>query len=295
MQQNIDLNIENYDLDDLLNLFHLKYNFGENDLKKAKKIVLKLHPDKSGLDKQYFLFFCKAYRMLGTIHKHRYKVFDPNTEYVAEVDKQNQLLIDGLLKKNNAEFNNWFNEAFEKINIVDEERSTGYGDWIKSDDGVDDTGVCVKNKDAMHRQIEQKKQMLSAIVSKREIEDYYTGIGAGTSCRNIDGSAPELYSSEIFSKLKYDDVKRAHTETVVPVCDADYNNIPKFANLESYNRYRNSHNIKPITNNKANNYLNNKKDNDDKININIAYNLAKQDEQMESANKSWWSNLRLLQ
>ena len=36
-----DLNIDNYDLEDLLNLFHLKYEFDENDLKLAKSKSIK--------------------------------------------------------------------------------------------------------------------------------------------------------------------------------------------------------------------------------------------------------------
>ena len=55
----VDLNIDNYNFDDLLNLFGLKMKFSEDDLKKAKRSVLMTHPDKSGLDKQYFMFFTK--------------------------------------------------------------------------------------------------------------------------------------------------------------------------------------------------------------------------------------------
>ena len=36
---NFDLNIDNYDLEDLLNLFHLNYEFDENDLKRAKTLA----------------------------------------------------------------------------------------------------------------------------------------------------------------------------------------------------------------------------------------------------------------
>ena len=35
--EHLDLNIHNYGLNDLLNLFKLPFQFGENDLKKAKK------------------------------------------------------------------------------------------------------------------------------------------------------------------------------------------------------------------------------------------------------------------
>ena len=55
------LYITNYKLNDLLKLFNLDFNFTIDDLKRAKKVVMQTHPDKSKLDKQYFLFFSKAY------------------------------------------------------------------------------------------------------------------------------------------------------------------------------------------------------------------------------------------
>ena len=70
----LDLNIDNYDFDDLLNLFNLDYNFTELDLKSAKRRVLMTHPDKSGLEKSYFMFFTKAYKMLSQIYYFRGKI-----------------------------------------------------------------------------------------------------------------------------------------------------------------------------------------------------------------------------
>ena len=67
----VDLDIDNYNLDDLLSLFKLDMNFGEEELRSAKKIVLKMHPDKSGLDKEYFMFFSKAYKLLYSLHTFR--------------------------------------------------------------------------------------------------------------------------------------------------------------------------------------------------------------------------------
>ena len=72
--ENIDLNIDNYDYEDILNLFKLDINFGENDLKQAKKIVLSNHPDKSRLNKEIFLFFSKAYKILYSVYNFREKV-----------------------------------------------------------------------------------------------------------------------------------------------------------------------------------------------------------------------------
>ena len=54
---NVDLNIDNYELDDILKLFKIRVDFDESDLKRAKQIVLKTHPDKSKLSPDYFLFY----------------------------------------------------------------------------------------------------------------------------------------------------------------------------------------------------------------------------------------------
>ena len=56
---NLDLNLNHYSIDDILNLYNLDYNFNKNDLKTIKKKVISLHPDKSGLNQKYFIFFKK--------------------------------------------------------------------------------------------------------------------------------------------------------------------------------------------------------------------------------------------
>ena len=67
--ETLDLDINNYDLHDILALFKLDKDFSENDLKKAKQLVLKMHPDKSRLDAKYFLFFSSAYKRLYSIYE----------------------------------------------------------------------------------------------------------------------------------------------------------------------------------------------------------------------------------
>ena len=64
----MDLDIANYDYDDIIKLFNISKQFNEDDLKNAKKQVLASHPDKSGLDKSYFLFFSSAYKILFSIY-----------------------------------------------------------------------------------------------------------------------------------------------------------------------------------------------------------------------------------
>ena len=69
----LDLNIDNYDFDDILNLFEINIDFNENDLKKCKSKVLLMHPDKSNLNKDFFIFYSKAYKILFYVYKFRHK------------------------------------------------------------------------------------------------------------------------------------------------------------------------------------------------------------------------------
>ena len=51
-------------------------DFNADDLRRAKKIVLATHPDKSKLDKEYFLFFSKAYKVLLEIYQFKSKIIN---------------------------------------------------------------------------------------------------------------------------------------------------------------------------------------------------------------------------
>ena len=56
------LDIQSYSFYDIIELFDLSPdNVSLEDLKRAKKRVLMLHPDKSKLPKEYFLFYKKAF------------------------------------------------------------------------------------------------------------------------------------------------------------------------------------------------------------------------------------------
>ena len=55
--ESLDLNINNYDLDDILSLYNVSYNYDSNDIKKCKEVLLKLHPYKCNLDSSYYDFY----------------------------------------------------------------------------------------------------------------------------------------------------------------------------------------------------------------------------------------------
>ena len=53
----IDLNIHNYEIEDIFKLFKIDFSYDINTLKRIKKQVIQLHHDKSNLDPKYFIFF----------------------------------------------------------------------------------------------------------------------------------------------------------------------------------------------------------------------------------------------
>lgn len=288
----LDMNIDNYELQDLLDLFHLDYNFNEEDLKKTKKTVLMTHPDKSKLPKEYFLFFSAAYKIIYSIYEFRFKSIKPNaTEYIkvnkytSEKDEEREILLNNLKQQPN--FNKIFNELFEKYNIKDNETEGGYGDWLKSEEDLDNTRTTMNE---MNEKFELKKKKVQSIIVHKDVEEMDSGNGHFELTRD----KPEYYSSTLFSSLQYEDLKKAHVESVIPVTQEDYQNRKKFRNVDEMQRYNAEQNSEPLSLKQSNEYLNQRKSYQDKNDVSRAFKLAKQDEQARKANVGWMSGFKQL-
>ena len=85
------LQIETYSLEELLGLFHftIDQNIDVDDLKRAKKIVLMMHPDKSKLPKEYFLFYKKAFDIIVRMYDNVKKVSQTVEDTVYKGDDVN--------------------------------------------------------------------------------------------------------------------------------------------------------------------------------------------------------------
>ena len=279
-----DLNIDNYDLEDILNLFHLDYKFEKEKMKNAKLMALKTHPDKSGLPKDVFLFFMKAYKMLEAIYEYRYKKEQCAKKQKYNANKQLLKKLDG---KNPKEFNKWFNEMFEKVRVKDEDVDTGYGSWFKSNEDVDEENV--KSRAGMNEAFERKKEKSRALILHKEINEM-----GGRSGYDLTRGKPEQYSSDMFSNLPYQDLKKAHTETVVPVTIKDYMARPKFESVESYVRYREQNRPDMISLEQSRQMMKDRNIKNDRQNTERAFRLIKRDEEIARSNKEWWSHLKQL-
>ena len=110
----------------------------------------------------------------------------------------------------------------------------------------------------------------------------------GTQITNI---GLNTYSSDLFSNLHYEDLKKAYTETIIPVTIDDYNNTQKFKSVDEYKSYRSSQNIVPLSEKQAHDYLNNKAKMESSETTFRAYKLANQGDVMRKRQDDFWSNI----
>ena len=290
----LDLNLENYNLTDLLSLFKLDIYFGEGELKLAKIMALKTHPDKSQLDNKFFVFFMKAYRRVEQIYVFRKKKEQDiyNVEYILdegditnEGDKELLKKLDG---KSVKDFNKWFNKMFEKTRVGDDRIDKGYGDWFKSDKDLND--VKVSSTSEFGKYFNDKKRDARELIIHRGVEERDVNVGY-----NLNREGLEEYSSDIFSKLiHYEDLKKAHTETVVPVTEEDFLLKEKYKNVDALSRAREKQNVTAISLEQSRLLLSEKKKKEIMMTTSTAYNLLKQDEEVKKMNKKWWLDFKQL-
>ena len=329
--ESLDLNIDNYNLPDILALFGLPTLFNEDDLKRAKLAVLKTHPDKSQLPKEYFLFFTKAYRIVHQIYSIRHPAInehytthvertprssavpsvrcvakdtpytpidggmaataaattaaaksvvdygrlmrsegyraDADDEYSQGTHERMKRRLDEMMGTGGGgtgggragepakvkEFNQWFNQKFEQYRLKDDEAETGYDAWFRDTGDTDAAAIADNNAAADDSgswadkvaRLNQKKQELRnkyALVERTELE-YAGGGGGGGGGSGAGGydltrERPQEYSSGIFGNLRYEDLKKAHTETVIPVTEEDYYNTKRFNTINELQTFR---------------------------------------------------------
>jgi predicted transcriptional regulator len=283
---NIDLNIDNYNLQELLSLFSISENFSEKDMKEAKKIVLKTHPDKSGLDPKYFLFFSKAYKIIYGIFEFRETNKKDHSKYKTLDNPENDEIIKNALASNTVkkDFNKWFNELFEKSKIEDEYNNSGYEKWLRSDEDLENFSNL--NKEQQEIKLEEKRNKIKTLSKFNEIKDIQ---GGGY---DLLRQKPEDYSSDIFSSLAFEDLKKAHQESIIPITNKDINNIEQ-RSMSQLKIQRDDKILIP-TMEQSKQLLSDNNSKDNRNNAERAFRLLREDELIREKNKEALRSMRRL-
>ena len=283
---NIDLNIDNYNLQELLSLFSISENFSEKDMKEAKKIVLKTHPDKSGLDPKYFLFFSKAFKIIYGIFEFRETNKKDHSKYKTLDNPENDEIIKNALASNTVkkDFNKWFNELFEKSKIEDEYNNSGYENWLRSDEDLENFSNL--NKEQQEIKLEEKRNKIKTLSKFNEIKDIQ---GGGY---DLLRQKPEDYSSDIFSSLAFEDLKKAHQESIIPITNKDINNIEQRS--MSQLKIQRDEKILIPTMEQSKQLLSDNNSKDNRNNAERAFRLLREDELIREKNKEALRSMRRL-
>jgi hypothetical protein len=142
-----------------------------------------------------------------------------------------------------SEFNRWFNEKFDQYRLKDDETETGYEAWFRGNDGdadnaEDDNSGSWADKVARLNKRKQSLRNKYALVERQELECAGGAGGGAGGGYDLTRERPQEYSSGIFGNLRYEDLKKAHTETVIPVTEEDYYNTKRFNSINELQTFR---------------------------------------------------------
>lgn len=251
MSYNLDINT--YSLEEMFSLFDLTYDLTEESMRAAKKKVLMIHPDKSKLSSEYFLFYKQAYEIILDIYKQKNRIQNAPlsaTVYNPEVVKtkgigNSQDVVNGANINFNPsgskeiqgkKFNDKFNELYE-TNMAKKTDPSKH-DWFRQESAQDDfTGRNINSKnmgEAIEEiKVRQQNNQMSVYNGVREIRP----MGFGTSYyEDADDSQNTSYvECDIFSKLKFDDLRKVHRDqTVFAVSEKDFSKVTQYKNVDQY-------------------------------------------------------------
>lgn len=296
--ETIDLKIENYSREELYKLFGFKSTviLTEENMKEAKKIVLKTHPDKSHLDNKYFIFFGKAFKKLKEIYEFQNKSNKKINDTSKYFDSQNGEVLDKMFDikkelKDPKNFNKWFNEQFDKHKLEDN-NETGYGSWLKSDEDIIFTPQNI-NKDSMGREMDKRKKEIQALTPYKGFGDSFHSSSAGGSSLmeyNTNFTSGSLFNGG--GGMGYTDLRQAYAESVIPITEDDFNKLHKFKSIDEYKHHRNTLDIKPLSKEEGLRQLYNQDKDKNEESAALAFYHAQQLEKAKKNNDEFWSGLK---
>lgn len=235
-----DLNIASYSLKDILKLFNLSFNISTADIKRVKRMVSNIHPDKSNFDPKYFLFYKEAYEIILNIYNEQNKQNkqnNKNTEYVVDDDISSHVMKHKLSEYKDCEFQKLFNTTFDECinNKVDSTKNN----WFTDDSNLYDTQIT--NSTQINEEINKYRSNNNNVIIK-QVNNLHSNFGTDIYNNNDD----KYVTSTAFEKLQYDDIRRVYRdEIIMPSIEYNENKV-----IDDY-----SVDIKPFSKEQSNEIL----------------------------------------
>jgi len=140
----------------------------------------------------------------------------------------------------------------------------------------------------VNEHIDKRKKELGALVVNSEVGDMSTTGGSNL----VDGEVKH-YDSGMFSNLQYDDLRRAHQESVIAVSE-EQNVRRSFRDINELRTSRQAQSSAPLSEEESKRYLENKERATSATAAHRAYQLAREVERNKAKERDWWGHLKRL-
>jgi hypothetical protein len=169
-------------------------------------------------------------------------------------------------------------------------------DWFKNDQPViEDFSKRQVNPKNMGSELELLKQKQAALMVYKGVQEMRSG-GGGTSYFEEDETGDEYVASDIFGKLKFDDLRKVHKDqTVFAVSENDFNKRTQYKSVDQFIRDRDSGGNAPLSKLEAANLLERQQKEKEQIIMNKQhreYMLQKEYEEKQKAVRSAFLQLK---
>jgi|TARA_B110000967_G_C18732928_1_gene483542 hypothetical protein len=247
------LDIQDYSLDELLGLFELSNTrISTSDIKKAKKQVLMLHPDKSRLEPKFFLFYKKAFDIVVEFYdnqnRHNRTTDATDIVYTPTENTHNESTINSIQesinkKSKTQDFNSQFNDLFENNNLGFTPDAS-QNDWYINEQSQQEHQVTgTVNSGNMGDTFHTIKQQSTGLIQYNGVQDMNSSSGS-----SLYGNDPDQYATcDPFGKLQYDDLRKVHRDqSVMSVHESDIHNMKTYNSVDAYKQAQDQHSYDPL-------------------------------------------------
>jgi len=302
--QNHNLNIQSYSLDEMLGLFELdSYDISIENLKVAKKKVLMLHPDKSKLDAKYFLFYKKAFDIIVQFFDNQNRqnrsiqpkdvAYEPN--YNDQDTNTTKQITKNVQEMKSEKFQEKFNELFE-ANQMGVRPNTERNEWFQQEKSAYDVPQEKMSKQAMNDNFQRIKDQNNGLIQYNGVQSLNQDSATSNNFYDDDDFQDKYMTSDPFSKLKFDDLRKVHRDqSVLAVSEQDINNIKTYGSVEEFNRARSEHSYEPLEKQHADRLLQEQEKAMQQRIMRKEYQSKLQTEQYAEKNKDVMASFLLLQ
>jgi hypothetical protein len=237
------LDIHQYSFNELLDVFDLSPNLTVDDLKRTRKQVLSLHPDKNrSVSVEHYMFFKNAYELIESYYAvmKKQNVELPSEEilYDPEYIPKNKTIETEIGKMSKNDFNEKFNTLFVNNVKMGGDNEPDRLKWFKEENT---TYEPITNAKDIHNTFEKIRNNKSGLVvyngEFRPLHGATRNIGGESFYDEKETDEHGYITCNPFDKLKYDDITRVHRDQVIiPVESNEFVRANQQRVLDEYKR-----------------------------------------------------------